>query len=171
MATAWLPALRGSTSLPLSLGYQDHPALQTSWLGALLVWRQPHIHPQARNLIGHPHFFHLISLSASLVPAGTPPLSSDSTLLEEPNSLPLQSVQNFPGSVNGKEPACQCRRHRFDPWIRKIPWRRKWQSTPVFLPGESHGQRGLVGPWGLKELDTTEGRNTQRVSRACSSLA
>jgi len=44
-----------------------------------------------------------------------------------------------------KEPACQCRRRkrcRFDPWVRKIPWRRKWQPTPVFLePGESHGQR------------------------------
>ena len=38
----------------------------------------------------------------------------------------------------------------FDPWVGKIPWRRKWQPTPVFLPGKSHGQRGLVGysPWG-----------------------
>ena len=43
-------------------------------------------------------------------------------------------------------------------WIGKIPWRRKWQPTPIFLPGESHGQRSLVGcrPWGLKESDTTE---------------
>ena len=43
-------------------------------------------------------------------------------------------------------------------WVRKIPWRRKWQLTPVFLPGESHGQRNLVGYslWGRKELDTTE---------------
>ena len=43
-----------------------------------------------------------------------------------------------------KEPACQCRRHKkygFDPWVRKIPWRRAWQPTPAFLPGESHGQR------------------------------
>ena len=56
---------------------------------------------------------------------------------------------------------CQCRRHkrcRFDPWVKKIPWRRVWQPTPVFLPGESHGQRSLAGysPWGRKELDTTE---------------
>ena len=36
-------------------------------------------------------------------------------------------------------------RHRFDPWVRKIPWRRAWQPTPVFLPGESHGQRSLAG--------------------------
>ena len=47
-----------------------------------------------------------------------------------------------------------CRWPRFDPWVRKIPWRRKWQSTPVFLPGKFHGWRCLVGysPWGCKEL-------------------
>ena len=47
-------------------------------------------------------------------------------------------------------------RHRFDPWVRKIPWRRKWQPTLVSLPGKSHEQRNLVGycPWGLKESDT-----------------
>ena len=52
----------------------------------------------------------------------------------------------------------QCGRPGFDPWVGKIPWRRKWQSTPVLLPGKSHGQRSLVGynPWGHKELDTTE---------------
>ena len=44
-----------------------------------------------------------------------------------------------------KESARQCRRHGFDPWVGKILWRRKWQPTPVFLPGESHGQRSLVG--------------------------
>ena len=52
----------------------------------------------------------------------------------------------------------QCRRPRFDPWFGKIPWRRKWQPTPVFLPGKSHGPRSLVGysPWGHKESDMTE---------------
>ena len=46
----------------------------------------------------------------------------------------------------------------FDPWVKKTPCSRKWQATPVFLPGESQGQRSLVGysPWGHKELDTTE---------------
>ena len=45
-----------------------------------------------------------------------------------------------------------------DPWVRKIPWSRKWQPTPVFLPGEFHVQRSLAGysPWGPKESDTTE---------------
>ena len=62
---------------------------------------------------------------------------------------------------NSKESAWQCRRlkrHGLAPWVRKIPWRRKWQPTPVFLPGKSHGQRSLVSysPWGCKELDMTE---------------
>ena len=46
------------------------------------------------------------------------------------------------------EPACQCKRGKrwgFDPWVRKIPWKRAWQCTPVFLSGESHGQESLVG--------------------------
>ena len=45
-----------------------------------------------------------------------------------------------------------------DPWVGKIPWRRKWQPTLVYLPGEFHGQRSLAGysPWGRKESDTTE---------------
>ena len=52
----------------------------------------------------------------------------------------------------------QCKKHGFNPWVRKIPWRRKWQPTSVFLPGEFHGQRSLVGysPWGYRESDTTE---------------
>ena len=54
-----------------------------------------------------------------------------------------------------------CRRHkrcRFSPWVRKIPWSKKWQPTPVFLPGKFHGQRSLAGCslWGHKESDTTE---------------
>ena len=59
------------------------------------------------------------------------------------------TVFHFPTSgTSGKEPACQCRRHKrhgFDPWVGKIPCRRAWQPTPVFLPGESHGQRSLEG--------------------------
>ena len=54
----------------------------------------------------------------------------------------------FPGSTSGKEPTCQCRRckqHRFNPWVRKIPWRREWQPTLVFLSGEFQGQRSLAG--------------------------
>ena len=57
------------------------------------------------------------------------------------------------GGSGGKEPTCQC---KFNPWVGKIPWRRKWQATPVILPGKSQRQRSLAGcgPWGQKELDT-----------------
>ena len=67
----------------------------------------------------------------------------------------------FPGGAGGKEPTCQCRRHKrygFNPWVGKIPWKLAWQPTPVFLPGKFHGQRSLAGYslWGCKELDKTE---------------
>ena len=51
----------------------------------------------------------------------------------------------LPWRLSGKECACQCRRHRFNPWIQKIPWRGKWQPTPVFMPRKSHGQWSLTG--------------------------
>ena len=58
----------------------------------------------------------------------------------------------LPWWFSGKESACQFRRHRFDPWMWKIPWKREWPPTPVFLPGKSHGQRSLAGysPWSHK---------------------
>ena len=58
--------------------------------------------------------------------------------------LKIGEVQTvgFPGGASGKEPTCQC---RFDPWVRKILWRWARQPTLVFLPGESQGQRSLVG--------------------------
>jgi len=61
----------------------------------------------------------------------------------KPNvALVAQSVKNLPAM----------QKTRFDPWVRKIPWRRKWEPTPVFLPGKSHGQKILAGysPWGHK---------------------
>jgi len=69
--------------------------------------------------------------------------------------------RSFPGGASGKEPTClhmSGKRHRFDPWVGKIPWRKGWQPTPVFVPGESHEQGSLVGysPWGRKELDMTD---------------
>ena len=71
--------------------------------------------------------------------------------------IPLPFLGSAGGS-DGKEPACQYRRSGFHPWVRKIPWRRKWQPTPVLLPGEFHEQWSLAGysPWGHKESDTTE---------------
>ena len=54
-----------------------------------------------------------------------------------------------------KNPTCQCRRpkrHGFDPWVGKIPWRREWQPIPVFLPGEFQAQRSLAGSMGSKSV-------------------
>ena len=67
------------------------------------------------------------------------------------NNVPLIGL---PGNSVVKQSTCQCRRCRFNPWIGKIPQRRKWQPTPVFLPGKSHGQRSLAGysPWGHKRV-------------------
>ena len=72
----------------------------------------------------------------------------------------------FPGGTSGKESTCQCRRlqrHEFDPWVRKIPWRKKWQPTPVSLPGKFHEQETGVLPgkphaqsMGSQRLDTTQ---------------
>ena len=70
---------------------------------------------------------------------------------EAPSQVVLV-VKNPPASAG------RCKRHRFDPWVGKIPWRRAQQPTPVFLPGESHGQGSLVSYslWGCEELDTSE---------------
>ena len=75
--------------------------------------------------------------------------------------LGLKAVWGFLGGSVVKNIRLQFRKHRrcrFDPWVRKIPWRRVWQPTPVFLPGESLRERNLTGysPQCLKESDTTE---------------
>ena len=60
----------------------------------------------------------------------------------------------LPRWLSGTESACECRRCGFDPWVQKIPRRKKWQPTPVFLPGEFHRPRRLTGyvPWGHKKV-------------------
>ena len=73
-------------------------------------------------------------------------------------NLVICLVTWLPWWLRSESICLQCRRPGFDPWVGKSPWRRKWQPTPVFLPGKSHGWRSLVGysPWGCKESDTTE---------------
>ena len=80
----------------------------------------------------------------------------------------------FPGGASGKEPTCNNRRHkrlRFDPWVGKIPWRIKWQPTPVFLPGESQGQRRLAcySPGGRTEFSDWTTRNIKHLGGSTSS--
>ena len=79
--------------------------------------------------------------------------------------LPIISLGPSKSSLSWTTPVAQrwriclqCRRHRFDPWVGKISWRRAWQLTPVFLLKRSHGQRSLVGysPWSVKESEATE---------------
>ena len=66
-------------------------------------------------------------------------------------------IRGLPRWLSDKESTCQCRRHKrqeFNSWVGKIPWSRKWQPTPLFLPGKFNGQRSLVGysPWGRKRV-------------------
>ena len=70
------------------------------------------------------------------------------------NSFPYNS---FPGGSDGKSACLQCGRPGFSPWVGKISWRKKWQPTPVLLPGKLHGWRSPIGYslWGRKESDTT----------------
>ena len=83
--------------------------------------------------------------------------------------IEVRYFMGFPGGASGKEPACQWMRykkHGFDPLVGKIPWRRTWQSTPVFLPGKSHGQKSLVGYGGegCEESERTEvSQSTHKV--------
>ena len=70
------------------------------------------------------------------------------TFIHKKTYIRIIVIASHPGSASGKEPAYQCRRrkrHKFDPWVGKIPWRRKWQPISVFLPGKSRGQRSLLG--------------------------
>ena len=73
----------------------------------------------------------------------------------------LYGKNRLPRLCTGKESTYQCRKHKrsgLDPWVKKIPWRKKWQPAPIFFPGRPHGQRNLVGysPCSCKELDTIE---------------
>ena len=74
-----------------------------------------------------------------------------------------KEVKGFPGGSRGTDPACQGRRHKrygFDPWVRKIPSRRAWPSTPVFLPGKPHGQRNW---WATVHSVTELGRTEETL--------
>ena len=110
-----------------------------------------------------------LALSRALVPAGL--WRSELLLLggSALTSCPPWRVVHIPGGTIGGEPACECKRRKrwgLGSWVREIPWRRAWQPTPGFLPGESHGQKRLAGYslWGHKQSDTTEAMiHTQTV--------
>ena len=97
----------------------------------------------------HPSQVHIVPILLS---------SEVSSVFLHSEHLKLCYVINFPSGSDGKVSCFQCRRPGFNPWVRKILWRKKWQPTPVLFPGKSQGQRSMVGyrPRGRKELDTTE---------------
>ena len=104
--------------------------------------------------------FHAHCLATSFLYQGPAPPHS-----ERMTFLPALLRKGFPGGHSGKDlpaSAGRCKRHGFNPWVGKIPWRRAWQPTPVFLPGESHGQRSLAGYMGshsqtrLKRLSSSK---------------
>ena len=76
-------------------------------------------------------------------------VSKSRTQLSNEHTRCFTLFSGLPWWLSGKEFSCQCRRHRLDLWVRKIPWWRKRQLTPAFLSGKSHGQRSLMGysPW------------------------
>ena len=97
------------------------------------------------------------------------PMSSALQVDSLPAKLPGKPCKRYstgekelPRCLNDEESTCQCRRCGFDLWVRKVSWRKKWQPTPVFLPGKSHGQRNLAGysPGGCKESDMTQQLNS-----------
>ena len=105
-----------------------------------------------------------------------PKLMRETDSLKRP--IPIKEVElttrnlpkrGFPEGTGGKEPAYQCKRwrtHGFKPWVGKIPWKRKWTPTPVFLPEKSYGQRRLAGcsPWDRRKSDTTERLSTHTTT-------
>ena len=86
-------------------------------------------------------------------------------------AIPM-SLRGLPRWLSGNESACHCKRCRFDPWVKNIPWRSKWQPILVFLPGKSHRQRSLAGysPWDSKESDMIERLNNNNKSPFLSPL-
>ena len=103
----------------------------------------------AGNELEAPGLSYLARHGTSLPPMAFP---DPSHMRASHHLCPSFPYSDSPGGSDGKSVCLQCGRPGFVPWVRKMPWRRKWQSTPVLLPGKSHGWRSLVGysPWGLR---------------------
>ena len=133
---------------------------------SLCVWLSFSVILDLGSMLGWPHsIFTLLVSAKTYFQTGLPP--------EVPVRMNLGDTllhQGFPGGNSGKEPICQCRRHktRVDPWVGKISWRRAWQPTAVFLPGESYRQSRLAGYSlrGCKEVNTTEATFTHYCTTA-----
>ena len=116
------------------------------------VWETPGLNPESGRFpgeaIGYPiQYSCLENPHGQWSLAGYSPWGCKKSDMTERLSTAQDKEFELPRWHRGKESACQCRRHRrlgFNPWVRKIPWSRKWQPTPVFAPGKSHGQKSLA---------------------------
>ena len=134
-------------------GCRDLPAILTSVRTFDIVHIHLCIHPFTYLPIHSPihpfiYLFHHTSIYPSTHPPTHPSIHPSLHPFTDPSVHPLShlSISSnhslLPLWLSGKESTCQCQRHRrygFNPWVGKIPWRRKWQPTPVFLPGKFHG--------------------------------
>ena len=151
----WVPALCGFYYLQMLMVRNEESCGQYTecemLMGMLLVWETQQESQYARD------WSETGALDSAFT--GMPVVNK---VNKESHHLERREIRRgFPSGASGREPACQCRRckrHGFNPWVGKIPWKRAQQPTPVFLPGEFHGQRNLVGysPWGRKESDMIE---------------
>ena len=100
-------------------------------------------------------------------------LHSDREIGPQERDEKVRVREGFPGGSGAKDLSAM-QETGFDPWVREMPWRRKWQPTPTFLPGKSHGQRGLAGygPWSHKSQTrlndsstTTKGQRVRDVGK------
>ena len=117
--------------------------------------RNLNIYPQKR---GYFQLFNFHLLLCLRVPCIYRWQHFSSSLKREKSHRICWALKVYPWWLRGKSVCLQCGRPGFDPWVGKIPWKRKWQPTPVFLSGKSHGQRSLAG-YSLcngKESDVTE---------------
>ena len=151
----------------------EHPGLisfRMDWLNLLAVQvtlkSLLQHHSSKASILRHSAFF-IVQLSHPYMTTGKIIALTRRTFVDKVMSLLFNMLSrlDFPGGSDGKAFCLQCRRPGFNPCFRKIPWRRNWQPTPVFLPGKSHGWKSLVGysPWGRKELDTTERLSSRLV--------
>ena len=166
------PPLRSSASTSHSL-IPTTPALQPHC--------DPHTMSRTQSLCLTPTLsLSLMSLCSDLFFTFYLPSSSAQTLVQKTATFHLKCVSIFGRAsplkrllrwLSGKVSTCECRSRKrggFDPWARKISWSRKWQPTPVFLPGKSQGQRSLEGysPWDHKDPDVTEWLRTHALTPA-----
>ena len=139
-ATPWTVACRA----PLSMGFPK----KAYWSGLPFLSLRGSFWPKDQTRVPYiaGGLLHCRPIRNKLSHQGNPSIQESDTKYRLPRRLRWQRI------------CLQCRRPGINPWVRKISWRREWQLTPIFLPGEVHGQRSLAGysPQGCKESDTTK---------------